>query len=217
MTAPLARSRGALLSAAVAVLALVLSGPPAQASAEPALVPPDGVEFQIVSVNGSGCPAGTTTIDRWTDGKTVRVVYHAFTAEAGTGAPPTAFRRQCTIVLSVNAPAGWTYGFNGVYTGGWGILPAGASGTVVSTAYFAGHSETDQYQHAVAGPLVGDWAADDDAGPAAVTWATCGEHRDLVVGVDVRASAPATGPRASMIVDASAFDSHNDLYWRQCA
>jgi hypothetical protein len=213
MTTTLTRSRTAVLAAA-AGLALALSAAPAPASAMTA--PPEGVQIEIVAVNGNGCPAGTTTIDRWPDGKTVRVVYSAFTAEAGAGAPPTAFRKWCGISVSVDPPPGMTYGFNGVYSGGWAILPDGSSGTVRNTVYFQGHTETDEYVHPVAGPLVGDWETEDHAAPDTVVWAACGEKRNINIGIELRVNARPGGEKSTLLTDATAFDAEHDLYWRPC-
>src|SRR5437868_14630846 len=69
------------------------------AAAAPAA--PDNVSIDVVSVNGSGCPAGTSSVVISDDKTAFTVFYSDFLASAGGNAPPTAFRKNCQISLRV--------------------------------------------------------------------------------------------------------------------
>ena len=61
-------------------------------------------------------------------------------------------RRNCQVVLDVNAPAGYQYSFNRIKLRGYATLEAGVTATVSSSVYYQGASETETRSKTVAGP-----------------------------------------------------------------
>src|ERR1041384_1184898 len=99
-----------------------------------AVIPPSAAEFapditvDVVTVNGSGCPAGTASVAPSTDGKSFRVSFSDFLAQSGPGAKPTDFRKNCQLNLRVNHSDGMTYGISRVTYRGFAHLAAGGPG-----------------------------------------------------------------------------------------
>ncbi|WP_228004598.1 DUF4360 domain-containing protein [Amycolatopsis sp. YIM 10] len=56
--------------------------------------PPDHFTIDVVTVNGSGCPAGTAAVAVSPDNKAFTVTYSDFLAQVGVGATPTDFREN---------------------------------------------------------------------------------------------------------------------------
>src|SRR5882757_6052386 len=73
-------------------------------------VPTAKVTVDIVSVNGSGCPKGTTEVSVADDNSEFTVIHHGYVARAGGGVDPTDARKNCQLTLDVQVPTGFTFG-----------------------------------------------------------------------------------------------------------
>ncbi len=80
------------------VLAAVVAGPAHAAGHSgfwPTPPPPDRIVIDVVTVNGSGCPAGTAAIAVSPDNQAFTVTYSDYLAQVGVGSKPTDFRKNC--------------------------------------------------------------------------------------------------------------------------
>ena len=85
---------------------LIVSALGSYAYADP---PPSGkITVDLVTVNGSGCPAGTA-IDTASDNTSFFVSYSDYMATAGVGADPTDFRKNCQLNVLVHVPQGFSF------------------------------------------------------------------------------------------------------------
>src|SRR5690348_12145286 len=76
----------------------------------PADAPPTGqVTVGVVTVNGSGCPAGTTAVDVSSDNTAFTVTYSSYLAQTGPQSAPTDIRKNCQLALKVHVPQGFTF------------------------------------------------------------------------------------------------------------
>jgi len=87
--------------------ALVISLVGSSASAD--APPVDRVVVDTVTVNGSGCPAGTAAVAVSPDNTAFTISYSSYIAQVGVGASPTDFRKNCNLNLFVHVPPGFTY------------------------------------------------------------------------------------------------------------
>ncbi|MET1072355.1 MAG: DUF4360 domain-containing protein, partial [Umezawaea sp.] len=71
--------------------------------------PPDHITIEVVTVLGSGCPAGTAAVAVSPDNKAFTVTYSRFTAQVGPDSKPIDFRKNCQLALNVRVPQGYTY------------------------------------------------------------------------------------------------------------
>ena len=150
--------------------------------------PPSGITVDVVTVNGSGCPAGTASVAPSTDGRSFRVSFSDFLAQSGPGAKPTDFRKNCQLSLRVNYPQGFTYGIAQADYRGFAHLVAGAKGTEKASYYFSGSPSTGA-THPFSGPLSDYWQATDKTEVASIVYAPCGEQRIFNVNTELRVSA----------------------------
>src|SRR5579863_7229122 len=98
-----------LLAVFCAALFSSLAIAPAPARAATPGQPSDLFTVQLASVTGSGCPPGSAAV-RATSAMTFTVTYSQYIADAGGGANPADFRKNCQLNLNVGVPAGWTFG-----------------------------------------------------------------------------------------------------------
>ena len=159
-----------LLAVTCAALFACLAIAPASARAAVPGQPTPGFTVQLQSVNGSGCPVGSTAVSAPND-TTFTVTYDSYLVDAGNGAPATDFRKNCQLNVLVGVPAGFTYGIVSEQYRGFAALDTGARGLLLTSYYFSGISGTYYANHTLFGPMNGIYES-DDAQPV-ITWAPC--------------------------------------------
>jgi len=148
--------------------------------------PPSGITVDVVTVNGSGCPAGTASVAPSTDGRSFRVSFSDFLAQSGPGAKPTDFRKNCQLSLRVSNADGMTYGISRITYRGFGHLAAGAQGVQRASYYFAGQSQTTHRSHSFSGPFSDDWETSDSSANGDIAYSPCGDNRNLNINSELR-------------------------------
>jgi hypothetical protein len=184
-------------------------------------VPAQRVIVEIVSVNGSGCPAGTTEVDVADDNLTFSVIHRTFTAKVGAGAEPTDARKNCQLALNVFAPKGFTYGIVSADYRGHANLQSGAVASQRANYYFQGSSQTTSRTHPFRGPLHDEWQTTDFVDPGSVVYASCTEQRLFNINTELRVGAGTSNPATttSSISMDSPDRNPNTRYhftWKRC-
>jgi hypothetical protein len=200
------------------VLLSVLA-PPAAARTTPP--PPNKIVIDLVTVNGSGCPAGTAAVAVAPDNTAFTVTYSHYMAQVGVGAKPTDFRKNCQLNLSVHVPQGFTYAIAEADYRGFGHLENGATGLERANYYFQGQRQTAYVNHSFAGPLNDDWYTTDWVDVAALVFAPCGEQRNLNINTELRVSAGSSDPTKTtsfMAMDSTdaSIDTIYHFAWKKC-
>ncbi|MEV6505783.1 DUF4360 domain-containing protein [Streptomyces sp. NPDC051642] len=211
---------GLLLSGAVA--ALLTTVLPAQHSSSPVFddPPPDKIVINVATVNGSGCPQGTTAVAVSEDNTAFTVTYSAYLAQVGGNSDPTAFRKNCQLNLVVHVPQGFTYAIASADYRGFASLQRGASGAQKASYYFQGSSNTASKNHPFNGPYDDNWQANDTTDVAQLVWAPCGVQRNFNINTELRVSA---GSSSSSAVSFMTMDSTDGdistvyhMAWEHC-
>jgi hypothetical protein len=196
------------------------------AATEPLYVetpPPNSkIVIDLVTVNGSGCPKGTTAVAVSPDNTAFTVTFSQYTAKVGKeSTSSTDARKNCQLALNVHVPGGFTYAVVGADYRGFAHLEKGSSAIERANYYFQGYSQTTFVQHTLSGPYDDDWQNTDQADIAAVVWSPCGEERYLNVNTELRAQAGSSDTKntTSYITMDSADGSISTKYhlaWRSC-
>jgi hypothetical protein len=148
--------------------------------------------LEVVTVNGSGCPAGDADVQ--TDDRTFTIGYHTFLARAGGGSSPLDQRKNCQVNLRVNAPQGYTYGLARTTYEGYAHLQDGATGLSRISTYLQGTSPTATVTRTFTGPFSGDWQNRYRPDAAEIQWVPCGEKRNININAEVRVSLGSADP-----------------------
>lgn len=196
-------------------LALSLLVAPEASAAD---VPPGKITVDVVTVNGSGCPAGTAAVAVSHDNTAFTVTYSDYTAQAGAGSTPTQLRKNCQLNLRVHYPQGFTFGIASADYRGFAHLPRGARGMQLASYYFAGQSSTGKSTHNITGPKSDNWQFTDRTEIGEIVFAPCGMVRHLNVNTEVRAYSNSANETAFVSMD-STDGSVNTIYqfaWKRC-
>ncbi|MBB5956918.1 hypothetical protein FHS29_003511 [Saccharothrix tamanrassetensis] len=201
-----------LAAAALAMSSLVPTGGVAELS------PPDYVRVDVLTVNGSGCPAGTAAVAPSEDRTTFTVTYSQFLAQAGAGSEPTDFRKNCQLTLQLSYPQGFTFGITQADYRGFAHLQAGATGLEQGNYYFSGMSPTARKPHTYHGPLSDNWQATDSTQWDAIVYAPCGERRLFNVNTELRVTAGSSRGNSFMVMDStdSNVSTRYHFSWKRC-
>jgi hypothetical protein len=201
----------------------LLAGP---ASAEgfmslPVPPPSDRIVIDLVTVNGSGCPAGTAAIAVSPDNTAFTVTYSNYMALIGVGSTTTDWRKNCQLNIVVHVPQGFTYAVSQVDYRGFASLASGASAIERANYYFQGQTQTVYSSHTFAGPFGDDWQTTDNVDMAALVYAPCGVLRNLNINTELRTMAGTSSPATttSFISMDSTDGAINTVYhfsWAQC-
>lgn len=208
-----------ILAASGAAVALFAAALSTQGAPAPADAPSEAASVSIQTVNGSGCPAGTAKVNVSSDNSALTVTYSDYAALVGVGATATDARKNCELVLDVNAPAGYTYAIFGLDYSGHAHLEAGATGIEQSQYYFQGSTDGVVRSHTLTGPYDGDWHTSDNTSDQLV-WAPCDAQRYLNVNTELRVDAGTSNTQSSASLmamrqtDVPASTYH--LTWKKC-
>ncbi|MFE9770584.1 DUF4360 domain-containing protein [Streptomyces sp. NPDC005931] len=209
---------GLLMSSAVAALlaAAVPAHDPSSGFEDP---PPDKIVIKVATVNGSGCPRGTTAVAVSEDNTAFTVTYSDYLAQAGANSDPTAFRKNCQLSLIVHVPQGFTYAVASADYRGFASLQPGAKGTQRASYYFQGSPNTEYRSHVYSGPYENNWQATDSTDWAQLVWAPCGVQRNFNVNTELRVSAGSSNSQVSFMTMDSTDGEISTVYhlaWKEC-
>ncbi|GIM96963.1 hypothetical protein Ato02nite_087560 [Paractinoplanes toevensis] len=213
-----------IFCAMLGVLASALIAGPASAVGYldlPVPPPTDRIVIDVVTVNGSGCPAGTAAVAVSPDNTAFTVTYSQYMALIGVGATSTDWRKNCQLNIIVHVPSGFTYAISKVDYRGFASLEQGATALQKANYYFQGQSQTAYVTHNYAGPMGDDWQNSDEIPIASMVWAPCGALRNLNINTELRVSAGTSDVKktTSFISMDSTDGALNTVYhfaWQNC-
>ncbi|AWT43063.1 MULTISPECIES: DUF4360 domain-containing protein [Streptomyces] len=209
---------GLLLSGALAALLTTALPSSSPVFTDP---PPDKIVIKVATVNGSGCPQGTTAVAVSEDNTAFTVTYSDYLAQAGGNSDPTAFRKNCQLSLVVHVPGGFTYAIASADYRGFASLQQGATAAQRASYYFQGSSQTAYRNHPLSGPYNDNWQATDETDWAQLVWAPCGVQRNFNINTELRVNAGTSAPGkvSFMTMDSTDGDISTvyHLAWKECA
>lgn len=183
--------------------------------------PPDKIVIKVATVNGSGCPQGTTAVAVSEDNTAFTVTYSEYLAKVGVGAGPTDYRKNCQLNLVVHVPQGFTYAIASADYRGFASLQPGATATQKASYYFQGSPDTAARNHPFKGPIDDNWQATDSTEWGQMVWAPCGVKRNFNINTEIRVNAGTSDPKktTSFMTMDSTDGEINTIYrlaWKEC-
>lgn len=211
-----------LATLTAAVVAAAMATAPSTAGDSYFTDPPtDHIVIDIVTVNGSGCPAGTAAVAVSTDNTKFTVTYSDYIALVGVGAGPLDFRKNCQLNMIVHVPQGFTYAIAQADYRGYANLAAGANFTERASYYFQGMSQTTPKTHTFRGAMDDNWQATDRVEVDQLVYKPCGEDRNFNVNTELRVNAGTSNPATTTsmaTMDSTDVDVKTEYHfsWKTC-
>lgn len=191
-------------------------------TASPATAAPTGtVTIAVEATNGAGCAHGTVGVVVASDNTAFNITYSDYLAQVGGGSEPIDFRTNCQVNLKVQVPKGYTYAVSSADYRGYAQLETGATGILKASFYFQGSPVITPVFHTWLGPYSEDWQATDSVPWELLTYAPCGEQRNLNITTELTVNAGSSDPSrtTSFMTMDSTDDAVNAIYhlaWRKC-
>jgi hypothetical protein len=186
----------------------------------PAAAPATGVTVQLVTVNGSGCPAGSVAVAQAPDNTAFTVTYSGYTAQTGPGISALELRKNCQLSLLISVPQGFTYAINSADYRGFAYLAKGASAVENANYYFQGSAATVSSPHTIVGPYNNDWQFTDTTATADLVFAPCGVDRNFNINTSLRVARGTSSASSSNFITMDSTDySSTTIYhfsWKSC-
>ncbi|WP_165964490.1 DUF4360 domain-containing protein [Actinomadura sp. KC216] len=177
---------------------------------------PRGATLEVVTVLGSGCPAGTAKVTPSNGGSAFTVTFDNYLAWGGGDAPPTEFRKNCQLNVKVGAPEGWTWAPIGISSNGFAHIQEGASAVRRTSYYIQGSSETRSVSHTIEGPSNRSWRFNDRIPRDELVYKECGADRNLNINTEVRVNAGDSGRPSFIAVESAYANANYHLAWKRC-
>lgn len=190
--------------AAVVGVSLIASLVPSAAQAARVAVP--FVTVQVQSVNGSGCPNGSSVVTNVPDQTAFTLSFSQFRVSGG-------LYKNCVVSISVAVPAGWTYAVYEVNNRGYGVLDSGAYGRLVMNSWFTGFPWTLRADQTFRGPFDDMWQTTSTA--PSLTFAPCGASANLTLNNTLRVVGPSSSSMELFAQDLRVSTIYR-LEWKQC-
>lgn len=207
---------------AIGSLVASMLGGPIAIPTDPPVEPPDAqIVIDVITINGSGCPAGTAAVAVAPDNTAFTVTYSEYLAQVGVGARPTDSRKNCQLALQVHVPEGFTYAILQADYRGYGYLASGATAVSRANYYFQGSSPTTYKNHSFSGPLDDSWQTTDTSELTSVSYAPCGEMRFLNINTELRVNVGTSNPATTtsfMTMDSTdgGISTIYHFAWKKC-
>jgi len=190
-------------------------------SPDPGPPPSERITVEIVTVNGSGCPAGTAAVAPSPDNTAFPVTYSDYLAQVGGGAGATDWRKNCQLNILVHVPQGFTYAIAQADYRGFAHLEKGASGLEKANYYFMGTSPSTAITHNFNGPMTDDWQSTDSTDVAEMVYAPCGSLRNLNINTELRVKAGTSAANTTSFMSMDSADvgvsTVYHLSWKTCS
>ncbi|RFS87512.1 DUF4360 domain-containing protein [Actinomadura spongiicola] len=213
--------RNGVFAAAACLSGLALTAgvaPTASAAADPP--PPGKITMKVLTVNGSGCRAGTAAVAPSSDNTAFTVTYSDYTAQAGGKSNPTDMRKNCQLSLSVQIPQGFTYAIASADYRGYANLAKGDTGLERASYYHQGMAQTTPVSHTIKGKFSNNWQFTDRTPVAELVYKPCGENRNFNINTELRVEKGTSDPDATSFISFDSADgSVRTLYqfaWKKC-
>ncbi|WP_131738531.1 DUF4360 domain-containing protein [Actinomadura roseirufa] len=172
------RRKTAITAAARAPTLAVPSAIPAAASAPRFSPTPKNVYIDIAAVKGTGCRAGSVSVDVSPYHDSFRVTYYQYLAEAGNGLDPALSRVDCTVTLKMRYTRGFTYTVSSTDHRGYAFLQPGTEASQAAGYAYEGE-RYKEITHLVPGPYKNDLQFTDVVPDSQLAWLPCGNYRHL--------------------------------------
>lgn len=169
------------------------------------------------SYGGTGCPAGSASVNVAPGDEAISILFDQFTAEAGRTTNRRVDRKACNISIPVQVPQGYSVAVFAVDYRGFNSIPRGGM-TRLSSEYFWAGSKGPQITRTWTGPQNADYTVTDNLVAQTIVWAPCGASVNLRVNSSMMAQSNYNMDQTMGTVDSADISSAlvYHLQWRRC-
>ena len=190
-----------------------------------AVVDPGAIYIRDIDAAGTGCPAGSVSIDVSPDRQVFTAIFNKFQAVIDPFDPNVALadrHKRCDLSLKVQVPQGYQFSVFKADYQGWYDLQANMSLTQTSSYHFQGNANHIKRSSLSTGGTgrSGEFHFVDQLGVSSFEWSACGAPRNMYISAELRLSSNSNNSRGVAGIDAieGQFKLLNryGIQWRRC-
>jgi hypothetical protein len=178
----------------------------------------NGLRLGQPAYGGTGCPAGTASVNISPDESSLSILFDAFAAEAGRTTGRQLDRKSCNISIPVEVPSGYSVAIFQVDYRGFNLIPGNGAYTRLDTEYFWAGSRGPRFARMYSGPRTDNYTQSDGLLAQTLVWTPCGASVNLRVNSSIMAQSNRQMEQTMMTVDSADITSGlvYHLQWRRC-
>lgn len=138
------------------------------------------VTIKDIKLRGAGCPEGSATADVFPDKKSFGIFYDAFNVSAGPGIPPEQNIANCTAIITLEVPRGWSWTVTSIDYSGSAQLDRDVYGRMSARLSFPGQAPARKEVRLPGPTPLGGRDFDLPAQFDLLTWSRCGDEAPLL-------------------------------------
>jgi hypothetical protein len=137
---------------------------------------PNTIFVEQITVNGSGCPAGSVAANFTANFTLLELTFSSFVAQIGPGTVPADWHKNCIVAVTLHIPAGITFALVGADYRGYAQVDQGVTGIQTTTYFIAGQTGDFSRSSMAPGDLdsLGNYARQDVIPVVERVWSQCG-------------------------------------------
>lgn len=176
----------------------------------------DNITLGIPTYGGTGCPAGSASVNLSPDSSALSILFDQYVAQAGGAVGFD--RKNCNIAVPVHVPQGFSVSVFAIDYRGFMGLPQGGRAQLNVNYFLAGDGQGFTTSKTFVGPLSTDYFKTDSLNLQAVVWSACGADTLLRANTTMLLRSNAHRDQAMSTVDSADIKAGiiYHLQWRSC-
>jgi hypothetical protein len=182
-----------------------------------AMASADALRLGDPAYGGSGCPAGTASVNVSPNNDAISILFDQFMTEAGQTTGRRIDRKSCNISIPVQVPQGYSVAIFTVDYRGFNAVPRGGMNRLDSEYFWAG-SRGPRISRSFYGPTNDNFTVTDDLMAQTLVWAPCGASVNLRVNASMMSQSNRSMEQTIGMVDSADISSAliYHIQWRRC-
>lgn len=177
----------------------------------------DTLKLGVPAYGGTGCPAGSASVNLSPDQSELSILFDSYVVEAGGSTGKRMDRKSCNVSIPVTVPQGFSVAIFQVDYRGFNSIPRGGMAKFDAEYFWAGARGPHQTRM-FAGAIQDNYTLTDMLAATTLVWTPCGASINLRANTSMMVQTNAQNQQAMSTVDSADISSGlvYHVQWRQC-
>lgn len=178
----------------------------------------EGLRLGLPAYGGTGCPAGSASVNLSPDEAALSILFDSYVLEAGGTTGKRLDRKSCNISIPVEVPQGYSVAIFQVDYRGFNLIPRGGMSRFDSEYFWAG-SRGPRQTRVFSGPTQDNYTLTDMLVASTLVWTPCGASVNLRANTSMLVQTNSSLQQAMATVDSADISSGliYHIQWRRCS
>jgi hypothetical protein len=176
-----------------------------------------GLRLGQPAYGGTGCPAGSASVNLSPDETELSILFDSYVVEAGGTSGRRVDRKSCNVSIPVSVPQGYSVAIFQVDYRGFNLVPRGGMARFDAEYFWAG-ARGPRQTRMFAGPIQDNYTLSDMLVATTLVWTPCGASVNLRANTSMMVQTNSMNHQAMSTVDSADISSGliYHVQWRRC-